>query len=82
MAELSKKQQKWCDDLERLLDQMPAGIEIVVQAGGIILVAEHGALAASSTRSGDCDYADVDFLETIIPKRSVKHRIDGRDSQL
>ncbi|AJD54365.1 hypothetical protein SAMN02744133_10890 [Thalassospira xiamenensis M-5 = DSM 17429] len=82
MTELSKQQEKWCEELRAHINKMPTGIEICVLYGGVICVAEHGALKEYSDRVGDCDYRDVQWLTTIFPKKSVARRIDGRDTQV
>lgn len=82
MDELTPSQQKWADELTKVLNRMPRGLEMCVQLGGFIGIAAEGTLQASSDRHGHCDYDDVQWLETLDVKPSVARRIDGRDSQL
>lgn len=76
MRDLNSDEKKWCKRLEKCLNDMPTGLEIMVIESGSILVMELGQTDVYFSNHGHTD--DPEYLEVILPK--TKDRIDGRDN--
>ena len=77
---LTKEEKWWAVQLLRCLNKMPRNIEICVTYSGTVEVRNLGADKRYFDEHGHTD--NVISLDTVIPKKSVRERIDGLDSSI